>query len=400
MTMYRLMDGSSGRPGSGPSAATSYQGDYLAGTAFQVTAGNLWFEGFWWWVCNSGQQTGPQSFGLWQVDNTNAGLLIEGSTVTSGTLTAGEWNYIPLSTPIPLSPGIPYVAGTGYASTSGFPKTDSQFGSGDTYGAGVTNGPLTAYSSISGSAPAPNKWVDQGLFGTAYSDPTKNMPYEGYNSANFWVDLQVSDTAPAGTSYRLWPSIPNPPGRIQDSPLNFTLATEFSLSEDCTLGRIWFYSPSGASQLPTECGIWDVSSWTLVSGTDNSLPSWSGVAGSGWLYCDYSSAGATLRADTNYKVAVVNGAASAEFWNSATLDYWSTGEGGSGISVGPLSAPNEANATSPGQSTYNPGPEFTYPATYDTGGAPTYWVDVEVTLSSAPPAPPIADSAAFLSFFP
>ena len=130
-----------------------------------------------------------------------------------------------------------------------------------------------------------------------------------------------------------------------------------------------------------------------------------GTLGSGWLYCDYSSAGVTLRADTNYKVAVVNGAASvAGFWNSATLDYWSAGEGGSGISAGPLSAPNEADATSPGQSTYNLGPEFTYPATYDTGGAPTYWVDVEVTLSSAPPTssspPPIADSAAFLSFFP
>ena len=57
MTTYRLMDGSSGRPGNGPSAATSYQGDYLAGTVFQVTAGDFWFEGFWWWVCNSGQQT-------------------------------------------------------------------------------------------------------------------------------------------------------------------------------------------------------------------------------------------------------------------------------------------------------------------------------------------------------
>lgn len=400
MTTYRLMDGASGRPGNGPSTAASYSGDYLAGTAFQVTSGNLWFEGFWWWVCNSGQQTGAQSFALWQVDNTNAGLLIEGSTVTSGTLTAGAWNYIALSTPIPLSPGIPYVAATGYVSTSGFPKTDNQFGSGDTYSAGITNGPLTAYSSTSGSAPSPNKWADQGLFGTAYSDPTAHMPYEGFESDNFWVDLQVSDMAPADTSYRLWPSIPNPPGRIADSASNFTLATEFSLSENCALDRIWFYSPSGTSQLPTECGIWNVSSTTLVPGADDSSPSWSGAAGSGWVYCDYSSAGVTLTADTNYKVAVVNGAASPESWNSATIGYWSTGEGGNGISSGPLSAPNEADATSPGQSTYNPGPDFTYPATYDTGGAPTYWVDVEVTPSSAPPRAESSASSAFLAFFP
>ena len=65
--------------------------------------------------------------------------------------------------------------------------------------------------------------------GTAYSDPTENMPYEGYESGNFWVSTSRSRTRPwPNTPRRLWPSIPNPPGRIQDSPLNFTLVTEFS----------------------------------------------------------------------------------------------------------------------------------------------------------------------------
>ncbi|MGH3409609.1 MAG: hypothetical protein ACRDRJ_45005, partial [Streptosporangiaceae bacterium] len=121
----------------------------------------------------------------------------------------------------------------------------------------------------------------------------------------------------------------------------------------------------------------------------------------GWVYCDYSGAGVTLAAGTNYKVAVVNGAVSPQSWNSATIDYWSTGPGGSGISNGPLSAPNEADATSPGQSSYNQGPAFTYPATYATGGAPNYWVDVEVTPSSGPPVsgPPVANSSGFVAFF-
>ena len=223
------------------------------------------------------------------------------------------------------------------------------------------------------------------------------MPSDDFESGNFWIDLQVSDTAPAGRSYRLWPSLPDPPGRIADSASNFTIATEFSLGENCALGRIWFYSPSGTSQLPTGCGIWNVSTQALVAGTGNSSPAWAGAAGSGWVSCDYSGAGVTLQAGTNYKVAVVNGAASPDNWNSATIDYWSTGGGSGGISSGPLSAPNEADATSPGQGSYNLGPAFTYPATYDTGGAPTYWVDVEVTPSSAAR---IVQSGAFLAFFP
>lgn len=115
------------------------------------------------------------------------------------------------------------------------------------------------------------------------------------------------------------------------------------------------------------------------------------------MYCDYSNAGVTLAAGTKYKVAVVNGTAIPDSWNSATLDYWSTGDGSNGISNGPLSAPNESGAPSPGQGTYNFGSSFTYPDTYDTGGAPTYWVDVEVVPS---PTSTKIDASAFLTFFP
>jgi hypothetical protein len=401
MTTYRLMDGADGRPGNGPSTAVSYNGNFLAGTAFEVTDDDVWFEGYWWWVCDSGQQTQAQPFALWQVDNNNNGLLVEGGTVTSGTLTSGTWNYVALPAPIQLSRDIPYVVATGYACTSGFPNTNNVFGAGDIYSAGIVNGPLTAYSDVTGSNPSPNLWAGQGLFALAYSDPTVHIPDDGYESASFWMDLQVSTAAPSSTSYRLWPSLPDPPSRIMDSALNFTLATEFILNTDCTLDKIWFYSPSEASQLPSECGIWNISSQSLVTGTDNSSPTWSGVAGSGWVYCDYTQANIVLTANTKYKVAVVNDAANPGSWNSATLDYWSTGTGGSGISSGPISAPNEADSSSPGQSSYNQGSAFTYPATYDSGGAPNYWVDVEVTPSSAPPpSPPVTTPGGFLAFFP
>ncbi len=395
MTVYRLMDGVAGRPGPGP-GLTSYQGNFLAGLAFQVAENNCWIEGFWWWV-PAGGDTGPQKFALWQITNTDTGSLVPGGTVISGSLTDGQWNYAPLPAPVALTPAIPYVAATGWAAVAGFPQTHSQFGSGQPYSAGITNGPLVAYSDAGASNPVPHNWSAQGCFGVGSADPATLMPNQGSSSANFGVDVQVSDVAPDGTVYRLWPGLPVPPNTIQDSALNFTLGTEFKLSQDCTLGKIWFYSPPGAAQLPTTCGIWQVSSQDLVSGTEKTSPPWSGNAGSGWVACAYS--GVTLAAG-DYKVAVCNAAGQPQMWNLATLDYWSTGTGGSGIAAGPLSAPGLAAAASPGQSTYHQGTAFAWPDTYDTGGAPCYWVDVEVTAAAASGGgSPGANGGAFLTFF-
>ena len=112
----------------------------------------------------------------------------------------------------------------------------------------------------------------------------------------------------------------------------------------------------------------------MVSGTDNTSPSWSGAAGSGWVSCAYS--GVTLPAG-DYKVAVFYGGGSQ--WYQATTGYWASGgAGASGITAGPVSAPGTSGATSPGQATYNPG-SWAYPQTYSNGNGENYWVDVEVT---------------------
>ena len=77
--------------------------------------------------------------------------------------------------------------------------------------------------------------------------------------------------------------LPGPAGHRGSSAAGYTLATEFQLSQSCTLDNIWFYSASGATALPTRCAIWNVASQTVVTGTDNTSPSWSGAAGSGWV---------------------------------------------------------------------------------------------------------------------
>ena len=105
---------------SGPSSPVSYSGPFLAGVLFGVTS-NCWFEGYWWWVCPSGQSTSPQKFALWQVYGGGEGNVVPGSVVTSGPLTAGQWNYVPLPAPLQLSIG--NVTGLGaavYEAATGF----------------------------------------------------------------------------------------------------------------------------------------------------------------------------------------------------------------------------------------------------------------------------------------
>jgi hypothetical protein len=358
----------------GPATAVSYTGPFEAGVVFAVTSGGCWLDGYWWWVCGSGQSTSPQKFALWQTYNGQQGSVVPGSVVTSGTLTAGQWNFVPLTPNLPLAIGATYIASTGFS--GGFPDTNNQFGSGEPYAAGIVNGPLTAYSDTSGSLPSPHN-NQQGTFSVASTDPTAAMPTYGSSSSNFWIDLQVGTTPPTGTSYRLWPSYPTVTGGIDSDTTGYTLATEFTLSQSCTLDNIWFFSASGAGALPSQCAIWSGSSQSVVTGTDNSSPSWSGAAGSGWVACSYS--GVTLPAG-DYRVAVFYGGGSE--WYQTTVGYWASGGiGASGITAGPLTAPGESTAKSPGQSSYNKG-SWAYPNTYDSSTpGENYWVDVEVTPS-------------------
>lgn len=366
----------------------------------------MWFEGYWWWVCPSGQPASAQKFALWNVSGQTAGTLIPGSVVTSGALTAGQWNWVPLSIPLPLAVGTCYNACTGF--TGSFPNTNDQFGAGDPYAAGIVSGPLTAYSDGSGSQRAPYT-TPQGVFGVQGVDPSVNIPLSGSNSANFWMDLQVSDTAPTGYggSYRLWPNkYDASPQTAPDDAFNYVVSTEVHLSGACTLNNIWYYSPGGVDQRATECGIWDITTQKLVA--ESTSPTWSGAAGSGWISCAFT--GVTLPAG-QYKVAVYNGAATPQPWSAKHLNYWDIGAGKNGITNGPLYAPQLADASmaniyrgsgqEPGQCTFAIGPPNQYPDLYVDGLAQNYWVDTEVTpVAGSTGSPPKPDSGAFLTFFP
>ena len=312
MTTYRLFPSTPG-----PSSPYSYSGPWQAGINWEVTAGGTWFEGYWWWVPTSGD-IAAQKFALWAITGNATGTLIPGSVVTSGTLAAGQWNYVPLPTPLPIAIGMNYVACTGWTVVNGMPWTQNQFASGDPYAAGITNGPLFAYSDASGSAGA---WYThpQGLYNNAsgQTDPSLYWPPGGVNGSNFWIDVQVSDTAPGGFPgpYRLWPnSYAMDPAATADSAFTYCLGQVFTLSQQCAVNAVWYYSPAGTAQLATECGVWSVTGGGLTGSLliDNTSPSWSGAAASGWVRAPVSG---TLPAGT-YKAFVYNGAASPDGWSA------------------------------------------------------------------------------------
>lgn len=428
MTTYRLFPATNG-----PTTPVAYSGNFLAGVVFKVTQGGMWFNGYYHWVPGTNGDTVARKFALWNITGVNAGTLISSATVTSGTLTAGQWNFIPLATPIPLAIGTAYNACTGWLAVNGFPDSDiSGAGTGavDSFGTGghttgITQGPLFAFSDAINGGTKPEPYgSNQGLFGVGGTDPTVIMPASQSNSGNFWMDVQVSDTGPAdyNGSYRLWPNkVDASAGTSVDASVNYEVATEFALSQPCTASKIWYYSPSTATQLATLANIWSITgggpAGTLV--TSVSSPSWSGAAGTGWLSTTLPGGGMVLPAG-KYKVGVYNGAATpaGAFAKDAQTDYWRNGAGASGISWPPISAPNLSSAslaynyngnaggtppfsdgtTLAGQSTFTQGPPDVFPylvalvPTPTAGSTQNYWVDLEVTPDPLfpAPAPPVA----------
>jgi hypothetical protein len=384
VTTYSLMDGLAGRPGNGPAAVTAASGGWLVGTQISVTGQMMWLDAYRLWIPANGDTT-PRKFALWNTTGASTEVLIPGSVVTSGTLTLGAWNVVPLAAPLQLAPGSQYVPAAGWNVTTGISVTSNQFSSGDPFPAGIVNGPLTGWSASTGTNPWPVTGTGAGLGGQQVfsnplgSDPSVNMPNNGSSSDNLWIDVVVDTAAPAGYagSYRFWPNRHEMGNWSLDTANNFTLGQAFTVSEACTVNNVWFYSPAGVTQLPTEVAVMTASG--LVIGSD-AAPSWvllgggAAAAGGGWMS---AACPGTLAPGTTYWVCVLNGAATPAIWNCAAAVYWTTGFGGAGLTAGPLSAPDNAAAPSPGQNSYHQGATLHLP---DTNAGPySYGIDIEVT---------------------
>jgi hypothetical protein len=220
----------------GPSTPVSYSGPFLCGIVVGVASGGCWLDGYWWWVCPSGQSTAAQKFALWCLYGSSSGSLVPNSTITSGALTAGQWNYVPLAAPLPLAPGATYVAATGFSDSAGivlpagnyiatiyygggkvfYMESRGYFGSfvGNAGPAanGMTNGPLSSPSNANAfHPPGGNGCYYVGGTGPAY--PNAWDTHDG--GEHRWVDIEVTPSAsssPPPSSPPPSSSTPPPPG--------------------------------------------------------------------------------------------------------------------------------------------------------------------------------------------
>ena len=360
----------------GPATPVTYTGNIIQSTFFQVKGGGKWLEGYWWWVCPAGQSTGPYKFALWALTSGGNGLLVPGSVVTSGTLTAGQWNYVPLPAPIQLAPGWDQNSstngGTVYAAEVGvngnFPDTTGFWGqAGGICGPGtdgITNGPLFAGSCANnvGNTHQLPYGQAQGGFTTAGSDPAVTSAFGASTVDNFWVDVQISDVAPAGYSgsYRLYPNkVDANSSTSSDAAIPYTIATEVRLSEPCVVNYIWYYRPNGATTMASRADVWSISSGLSVASVP--APTWLKADGSAFAsnatgigtWAKTAIPGSIILPAGSYRVSVYDSSGLTDAnWSAkdAFTDYFGqefSGAGAGGIVNGPISAPDWPNA-SPG----------------------------------------------------
>lgn len=376
MTTYRLWPSTNG------GTLTSYTSTpFIGAVQFAVYGGGNWFDGYWQWV-PAGGDTEPVKCALWSLTSQTAGAVVPGSVVTSGTLTAGQWNYVPLAEPVQLAPGWDkneiangsiYVAAIGINGaagdtakpSAGFADTNPYWASGSPGGNGITNGPLIAYSSSDGQSNKAPYGMSQGMFSIAGADPSLHLPLQVSNDGNFWVDVQIDTVAPANYtgSYRLWPGKADANNLTTgDAAVDYTIGTEASLSETVELNSVRYFSPKLATTLATRCDVWNISTGLSVASITS--PSWvastsgnaftagttpDGGAGT-WIKAAFPG-GVNLPAG-DYRVTVFNSNGSTDAnWSpkDSQTDYWgltaTDSVGAAGITNGPISAPGYSTAS-------------------------------------------------------
>lgn len=176
-------------------------------------------------------------------------------------------------------------------------------------------------------------------------------------------------------TYRIWPSTNGPASVVGDTTA-YTLGTEFYVTALVDFTGYWWWCTPGADTSAKTCGLWQVV--TATTGTP--------VAGAGavsgpltqgaWNWIP-AAAPVQLTENQRYRAGILG--TSGTNWYGAT-----PGAFPADIVHGPLTAPSTANAVGNVQGGYNQQSVLAIPA-FTNGSGPSYWLDVQVVDSAAPP---------------
>ncbi len=119
---------------------------------------------------------------------------------------------------------------------------------------------------------------------------------------------------------------------------------------------------------------------TVITGTGNTSPTWSGALGSGWVKCTYSGSVTLDTRAGGYCAVVYSPATSKGYTQSYTFPVTS------GILTAPASGTGNSVLLYNGPYNTAPGPAAMPDSSGASGTHYDWFTDIEVTTSGAPPA--------------
>jgi hypothetical protein len=172
---------------------------------------------------------------------------------------------------------------------------------------------------------------------------------------------------------------------------NGTNGLHFTVSQACTLQGVWHYSPGTSTQLPTSIGLYTVTSLgtsgTLVT---SNTASWSGAAGSGWVFASFTSPPA-LSPGTNYMATQFRNDAASEWFVFYTVTW--------PVASGILTAPKDESTSALSQGWYNVGTSMAFPTTQSGTAGSNFGMDVQVATGGAQDLPAIQPGPTWFDTF-
>lgn len=156
---------------------------------------------------------------------------------------------------------------------------------------------------------------------------------------------------------------------------NGTNGLHVHVSAPSVMQGIWHWSSASDTQLPTSVGLYVITtlgtSGTLVT---SNTATWSGAAGSGWVYAAFTAPPA-LSPGTEYMAV--------KFRNDAVNRWFSYYSVTWPVSSGILTAPMDEATSATSQGWYNIGTSMAFPTTQTSTAGSNFGMDVSVsTLSS------------------